>query len=256
MPNHYVPSEKRRKLGHITPSSNTVLEPLTGLMSREYDDRLSHHFARIKVEAISLERRHTDQFSPDAMLSAAELLSDAAVDAIVWNGTSGAWTGVDAERELCALISERTGVPSSTSTLAQLEVMAQFRFERCGLAVPYTCDVAQRIAAVYTREGVQVVSAAHAGISGNREFALVSEDQIRTLVRAADSPAADCILVVCTGVAGAQLVAELEQELGKPVFDSVAVTLWKALRMVGIDPRLHGWGCLLAGAELALTSAR
>ncbi|MDQ6805560.1 MAG: hypothetical protein M3065_11470 [Actinomycetota bacterium] len=38
--NHYFPSEKRHKLGHITPSSNTVLEPLTGLMSREYDDRL------------------------------------------------------------------------------------------------------------------------------------------------------------------------------------------------------------------------
>ncbi|MDQ6805561.1 MAG: hypothetical protein M3065_11475 [Actinomycetota bacterium] len=80
------------------------------------------------------------------MLSAAEVLSDAAVDAIVWNGTSGAWTSVDGERELGALISERIGVPSSTSTLAQLEVMAQFRFERCGPAVTYTDDVAERIA--------------------------------------------------------------------------------------------------------------
>ncbi|HWF74160.1 MAG TPA: hypothetical protein VG186_12485 [Solirubrobacteraceae bacterium] len=251
-----MPSELRRKLGHITPSSNTVLEPLTALMSRDYDDRLSHHFTRIKVEAITLERRHTDQFSPEALLAAAELLSDAAVDAIVWNGTSGAWTGIEAERELCALISERTGVPSSTSTLAQLEVMTRFGFERCGLAVPYTDDVAERIAEVYARAGVHAVSSANAGISGNREFALVSEDDIRTLVRGADSPAADCILLVCTGVAGAQLVAELEDELGKPVFDSVAVILWKALRMVGIDPHLHGWGCLLAGTELALAPAR
>ncbi len=251
-----MPSEKRRKLGHITPSSNTVLEPLTGLISRDYDDRLSHHFTRIKVEAISLERRHTDQFSADSMLAAADLLSDAAMDAIVWNGTSGGWTGVEAERELCAQISERTGVPSSTSTLAQLEVMTKFNLERCGLAVPYTDDVAERIAEIYGREGVNVVSGANAGITGNREFAHVSEEQIRALVRGADSPGADCILLVCTGVAGAQLVAELERELGKPIFDSLAVTLWKAMRMVGIDPRLDGWGCLLAGAELALTSAR
>jgi maleate isomerase len=247
---------QRRKLGHITPSSNTVLEPLTGLMSREYDDRLSHHFTRIKVEAITLERRHTDQFSAEAMLAAAELLGDAAVDAIVWNGTSGAWNGVEADRELCALISERTGVPSSTSTLAQLEVMTQFGFERCGLAAPYTDAVADRIAEVYGRAGVHVVSTANAGISGNREFALVGEDQVRSLVRAADSPGADCILLICTGLAGAQLVAELEHELGKPVFDSVAVTLWKALRMVGIDPRLSGWGSLLGGAELAVARAR
>jgi maleate isomerase len=255
--NHrYVPSEQRRKLGHITPSSNTVLEPLTGLMSRDYDDRLSHHFTRIKVEAITLERRHTDQFSAETMLAAAELLSDAAVDAIAWNGTSGAWRGIEADRELCALISERTDVPSSTSTLAQLEVMTQFGFERCGLAAPYTDVVADRIAEVYGHAGVHVVSTANAGISGNREFALVGEDQVRSLVRAADSPGADCILLICTGLAGAQLVAELEQELGKPVFDSVAVTLWKALRMVGIDPRLSGWGSLLAGAELAVAPAR
>jgi maleate isomerase len=254
--NNYVPSEERRKLGHITPSSNTVLEPLTGLMSREYDNRVSHHFTRIKVETISLERRHTDQFSPDAMLEASDLLSDAAVDAIVWNGTSGAWNGVDADRELCALISERTGVPSSTSTLAQLEVMTRFGFERCSLAVPYTDDVAARIAGVYAREGVQMIAAAHAGVSTNRDMALVSEAQIRALVRAADTPDADCIILICTGMAAAQLVAELEHELGKPIFDSIAVTLWKGLRMVGIEPRLHGWGCLLAGTELALTPSR
>jgi maleate isomerase len=251
-----VPSGQRLKIGHITPSSNTVLEPLTGLMSRAVDDRVSHHFTRLKVEAISLEQRHTQQFGPEAMLAAADLLSDAAVDAIVWNGTSGAWNGVDADREICALISERTGVPSSTSTLAQLEVMARSGFGRCGLAVPYTDDVTARITEVYGGAGVQIVAVANAGVSGNREMALVSEDKLRTLLREADSPDADCILLICTGVAGAQLVADAEQELGKPIFDSVAVTLWKALAMVGIEPRLQGWGRLLAGTDLALTPAR
>jgi maleate isomerase len=63
-------------------------------------------------------------------------------------------------------------------------------------------------------------------------------------------------MLICTGVAGAQLVAELEQELGKPIFDSVAVSLWKGLRLVGIKPRLEGWGCLLAGTEFALSPSR
>jgi maleate isomerase len=249
----YVPSAKRRKIGHVTPSSNTVLEPLTSLMSRDFDDRVSHHFTRVKVDAISLEPRHTEQFAPDLMLAAADLLSDAAVDAIVWNGTSGSWKGVDADRELCALISERTGVPSSTSTLAALEAMVGSGFERCALAVPYTDDVTARIAEVYGDEGVQVVGSANAGITGNREMALVSEDLVRRLLREADSPDADCILLICTGVAGAQLVQEAEAELGKPIFDSVAVTLWKTLTMVGIEPRLRGWGSLLAGRDAVLS---
>jgi maleate isomerase len=249
-----VPSVDRRKIGHITPSSNTVLEPLTSLMSRGLDDRVSHHFARFKVEAISLETRHTEQFSQAAMLPAADLLSDAAVDAIIWNGTSGAWNGVDADRELCRLISQQTGVPSSTSTLAQLEVIRELGFARCGLAVPYTADVTARITDVYSAEGVRIVASAHGGVRGNREMALVSDEAVRALVRAADSPEAECLLVICTGMAGAQVVADLEHELGKPIFDSIAVTLWKALRMVEIDPRIEGWGSLLAGQAIAVSA--
>jgi maleate isomerase len=233
-----------------------VLEPLTCLISRPFDQRVSHHFTRLKVDAITLEDRHTGQFRPGPMLAAADLLSDAAVDAIVWNGTSGAWNGIAADREICARISELSGVPSSTSTLAQLEVLDRGGFTRCGLAVPYTADVTERIEEVYAREGVQVVASAHAGVSGNRAMAFVTEQHIRELIRAADSPEAECILLICTGVAGAQLVEEMEAELGKPIFDSVAVTLWKALAMVGITARLEGWGRLLAGSDAVLTSPR
>ncbi|HWH12749.1 MAG TPA: aspartate/glutamate racemase family protein [Solirubrobacteraceae bacterium] len=251
MSSGYVPSSDRRKIGHITPSSNTVLEPLTALMSRGLDDRVSHHFTRVKVEAISLETRHTEQFRPTAMLPAAELLGDAAVDAIMWNGTSGAWNGADADRELCRLITEQTGVPSSTSTLGQLELIEELGVERCGLAVPYTADVTARIAEVYAAEGVQVVASAHGGVRGNREMALVTDETVRALVRAADSPDAEFVLMICTGLAGAHLVDELERELGKPIFDSVAVALWKGLRLVDIEPRIDGWGRLLSGDPIA-----
>jgi maleate isomerase len=246
----YIAAAERRKIGHITPSSNTVLEPLTNLISRPLDAEVSHHFTRIKVEAISLEPRHTGQFAVDSMLAAAELLADAAVDAIVWNGTSGGWNGIDADHHLCSVISEHTGIPSSTCTLGQLEILERLGLERCGLAVPYTDDVAARITGVFTGEGLSIVAGANAGISDNRAFAHVPDGLVRSLVRGADAPEAECILLYCTGLAGAHLVAELEDELGKPVFDSVAVALWKALTMVGIEPRLDGWGSLLAGPQI------
>jgi maleate isomerase len=229
-----------------------VLEPLTILMTRGLDDLVSHHFTRIKVEAITLAPQHIDQFRPEAMLAAAELLGDAAVDAIVWNGTSAAWTGFDADRRLCALISEHTGAPSSTSTLAQLEICERAGLRRAGLAVPYTDDVTERIVEVYGGEGIELVASASAGVSGNREMALVSEHEVRDLLRAADSPDAECLILICTGVAGAQLVEEMERELNKPIFDSVAVALWKALSLAGIEPRLEGWGSLFGGAIPAL----
>jgi maleate isomerase len=252
---HYVPAELRRKIGHITPSSNTVLEPLTALISRSLDDRISHHFTRVKVKAITLQERHTDQFRPEAMLAAADLLADAAVDAIIWNGTSGGWNGLDADREMCSLISEHTGTPASTSTLAQLDVLAATGLRRCGLAVPYTDDVTARIIEVYEGAGIQIVASANHGVSGNREMALVPEAVIADLLRRADSPDADCLMLICTGVAGAQLVEAMERELRKPIFDSVAVGLWKGLALAGIEPRIDGWGSLLAGTAHALTAS-
>jgi maleate isomerase len=246
-----VPAAERLKIGHITPSSNTVLEPLTELMSRQLEGRVSHHFARIRVAAITLDRRHTGQFAAAPMLEAAEALADAAVDAIMWNGTSGGWNGIDADRALCALIAERTGIPCSTTTLAQLELLEQLGLSRCALALPYTEDVAERITRVLCGEGLKIVSSAFGGVSDNRTFAHVSERRVRQLARDANSPEAECVLIYCTGLAGAQLAAELEAELGKPVYDSVAVTLWKALHLVGIEPRLGGWGSLLGGEILA-----
>ena len=251
----YMRSDGRMKVGHITPSSNTVLEPLTCLMGRTYEGRVSHHFTRIKVEAITLRPAHTGQFSPEPMLAAAELLADAGVDAIVWNGTSGGWNGIDADRELCARISERTGIACSTTTLGQLEILAQSGRRRPALVLPYTADVAQRIAAEFAAAGYEVVASATAGVSDNRSMAYVSEATVRGLVREADREVADCILIYCTGVAGAQLARELEGVCGKPVFDSVAVTLWKALTMVGIEPRIDGWGSLLSGTLVPFSMA-
>jgi maleate isomerase len=250
----YVPAGSRKKIGHITPSSNTVLEPLTGCISAEVEDRVSHHFARIRVESITLDPTHTGQFSADRMLEAAELLADAQVDAILWNGTSGGWNGAQADREICALIEDRTGIPASTSTLAQLEAMKAWGVSRFGLAVPYTADVAARIVQCYADEGVQAISMAHGGVATNREFAYMSADRVRDLMREADSADAQCLLFVCTGVAVSQLVDELEQELGKPIIDSLSVVVWKALQMLDIEPELTGWGQLLAGARQPLVT--
>lgn len=243
----YVAALDRRKIGHITPSSNTVLEPLTACINADVEDRVSHHYTRIAVERITLEERHTRQFTPARMVDAAVLLADAGVDAIVWNGTSGGWNGIEADREICALITERTGVPATTSTLAQLAALAALGHRRYGLAVPYTGDVAARIVEVYAGAGFEAVAVANASVITNREMAHLSDDAVRELVRAADSPDAECVLVVCTGVAAAHLVEELEAELRKPIIDSVAVVVWQTLQMVGIEPRLAHWGSLLAG---------
>jgi maleate isomerase len=54
-------------------------------------------------------------------------------------------------------------------------------------------------------------------------------------VRRADRPDADAIVVSCTNVPTYDLIAPLEAELGKPIVSANQVTMWAALRAVGLS---------------------
>ena len=235
-----------KRIGMITPSSNTMVEPLTSAMTAHLLDDLSIHYTRIPVTRIALDRGSLDQFEREAMLDAARLLADARVDVICWNGTSGAWKGLAADEAICAAITEETGIPATTGTLAQLSAFRAHGISRYALAVPYLADVRDAIIEVYGEAGFTCVGSAHLGISTNFAFAEVDLDTLRDLIRRADHPTAEAIVVVCTNLAAARLVDEMEQALGKPIHDSLVVSLWQPLRMLGWDRPIPGWGRLLS----------
>lgn len=235
-----------RRIGMITPSSNTMVEPLTSAMTAHLLDDLSVHYTRISVTRIALDQGSLDQFERDAMLGAARLLADANVDVICWNGTSGAWKGTAADVALCDAITAETGIPATTGTLAQFAAFRAHGISRYALAVPYLEDVRDAIVQVYGDAGFTCVNSAYLGISTNFAFAEVGLDTLRELVRTADHPDAQAIVIVCTNLAAARLVQELEQERGKPVHDSLVVSLWQPLQMIGWQTPIPGWGRLLA----------
>lgn len=234
------------RIGHITPSSNTQLEPLTYAMNRGLEGRLTHHFSRIRVTHLALEATSEAQFQLEPMLAGARLLADAPLDAIVWNGTSASWRGLRNDLALVDAITRETGLPASTSTLAFYCAFRHFGFEKIAIAVPYTADITADIAAEYGRNGFPVVGTAHLGIRENIEIGAAPADAIRRVLREAAASKPDCIAVVCTNFNATELVEEMEAELGLPIVDSIAVTFWEAMRLAGIAEPVSGWGKLLA----------
>ena len=232
------------RLGVITPSSNTVVEPVTSAMFRDLGPDDTVHFTRVKVTRIGLQADELAQFDLEPMIAAARLLADSDVDVIAWCGTSGSWIGADADRELCGQIEAATGIPATTSTLGILDALHAYGVRRFGLAVPYLGEVAARIAARYGMEGLDCAVERHLGITVNADFARVSQPDIAALIRSA-SAGAEAVAVVCTNLASAQMVDEIEAALGVPVVDSIAATVWKVMDLQAPDRRLPGWGDLM-----------
>ena len=230
-----------KRIGVLTPSSNTALEPLTSAMVAGVPG-VTAHFARFRVTEISMGGSSQNQFDEAVILDAASLLADAKVDVIGWSGTSASWLGFERDEALCARISEATGVPATTSVLALNELLARQGARTLGLVSPYVADVQDRIVANYAKVGITCTAERHLDLTLNYSFAEVQADTLRMMLRQVAQARPDAMTVMCTNLHAAPLVSEMERELGIPIYDSVATVVWKALEMSGVEPHLDAWG--------------
>jgi maleate isomerase len=248
-PDHSIapdkPADSWKRIGMLTPSSNTVLEPYTTAMLEVYGGRASVHFGRFRVKEISMSEASRTQFVEEPILQAASHLADADVDVIAWNGTSASWLGFDKDETLCRTIASETGIPGTSTILALNEIIKITGARTMGLVTPYLSEIQDRIIENYKEFGVEVIADRRLEDRGNFSFAEYSPELIAGLVQDVAASKPDVIAIVCTNFRGAPIVSRLEEELGILILDSIALTLWSTIRMAGLDPaEIKGWGHL------------
>ena len=232
------------RLGVLTPSSNTALEPLTSQLAAGVPG-CTAHYSRFRVTEIGLSAQALGQFDDSRILAAAELLADAKVDVIAWSGTSAGWLGFEADQRLSARISEVTGIPATTAVLALNELLALGGIRKLALVTPYTADVQERIVRNYATQGIEVVAERHLDIRVNYDFALVEPSHLLALMHEVAGARPDAIATYCTNLRAAPLAPGFEAQTGIPLLDTVSTTMWGALRAAGADPAmLRHWGRL------------
>jgi maleate isomerase len=236
----------------LTPSSNTVLEPYVSAILHPLLPAVTAHFQRFTVQSIGLDDAAMDQFADTTIVAAAETLADARPDVIAWAGTSGSWRGFDLDRALCRAITERTGVPATTSVQAINTILDRTRPQRVGLVTPYVGDVQAKIIDNYAAAGHTVHAECHLDDPGNFSFAEYSTEVVAQLIREVVADGCDAVVVLCTNFRGAACAAQIELETGVPIYDSVSATVWQCLALTGHRPSvIEGWGGLFGDPRLS-----
>ena len=234
-----------KALGTITPSGNIVVERVTAAILADFPE-VSGHFSRIPVFGSS--DAYKDDYDWDGMLGAARLLSHAHPDVIAWNGSKGVSLGFEADLTLCARITAETGIKATTSVLALDRVLCASGVRRIGLVSPHNDAYQGKVTAAFAARGFPCVAERHAGFSDNFSYCTVPDDDILAMIRAVAAAKPDAIVTFCTNFPAAHLVAPLEQELGLPIYDTVSIGVWDALRLAGIETaRGARWGTLFTG---------
>lgn len=233
------------KIGMLTPSSNTTLEPICSAMVCGLEKEVTMHYGRFRVTKISLEEDALKQFDTKPMMEASILLADADVDVIAWNGTSGGWLGYDIDRKLCADIEKETGIPATTSMLSQMKAFTQNHVKKIHLITPYTEDIQIRIIKEYAKHDIEIVNSVCLKQSVNRSFSLVSQEKIQQMFDTVCMEPADGISVVCTNLPAMWSAVDMEAKYGITVYDTINTVVWDSLQMAGLRPDIvQGWGKL------------
>lgn len=166
-------------------------------------------------------------------------------DAVMWACTSGSFVfGWDGARKQVEGIADILGLPTSSTSIAFVEAARSLAVTAVAVAASYPEDVATHFVEFMRRGGMEAVSFQAHDIYTAAEVGLLGKEAVIEMVRAADHPRAEAVLVPDTAMHSLLWLDDLENAVGKPVLTANQVTIWEGLRIAGrLQPR-SGLGAL------------
>ena len=243
---HVTSSDKsaswRARIGTIVPVTNTTNETE---FNRLKPDGVTVHFTRVPLHLDPA----TDDFATmldDAERASGELAA-ANADVIAYGCTSRSMV-CPADR-LIGRMEQAAGRPALSTAGAILEALDALGVRHIAMATPYTDATNEEEREFLERNGYQVTAIKGLGLGGSLEksqqISRVAPSDVYDHARSVDSADAEALLICCTDFGTADILQPLENALGKPVLSSNSATFWAALRRVGIDDSIDGYGRLL-----------
>lgn len=181
----------------------------------------------------------------DNLLDGARELAASAPDSVMWACTSGSFVyGWKGAHDQVVEISEATGLPTSSTSIAFAEACRALKIDSVAVAASYPDDLAQHFKRFLGDAGVSVVSFHSNDIATAGEVGRLGKDEVIAMALAADHADADAILIPDTAMHSLRWIDELEQAAGKIVLTANQVTVWEGLRIAGHPLKLDGLGTL------------
>lgn len=181
---------------------------------------------------------------PGLTAAAALILPDEPLDALCYACTSAA-VAIGDDAVDAALQAAKPGTPVVTPPAAARAAFAALAVWRIALLTPYTRETTAPMAAYFEQHGFEIVRASCLGLDDDRTMARISPDAIRAAAVAAMPADAEALFISCTALRAAGVAEAIEAAIGRPVVTSNQASVWRCLRLAGIERPLAGYGRLL-----------
>jgi maleate isomerase len=172
-------------------------------------------------------------------------LSDAKVDVIAFGCTSGSLIrGLGYDKELVSRIEKATSTPAVATAGAVVDALKALNLSKISVVTPYSEEINIFEKRFLEQNGFAIVKIEGLGITDNLEIGRQKPETIIRLAKLVDTPKSEGIFISCTNLPTVEVLAGLEESLGKPVVSSNTATLWSMLKRIGYKHVIEGYGSL------------
>ena len=248
-----------RRLGLIVPSSNVTMETeiprfLRARERQQPKEPFTTHSSRVRMKKVTpSELKAMNEQAGRAALE----LADAGVDAILYAClvavmVEGTGAHLTTEERLEALLREHgAGIPVISSAGALVRTLKEKNLRRVALLTPYLPVLTETVCGYIQSEDIEVVSACSRAVEDNRLVGRLAARDLVDMAADISAPVDAIVLSACVQMPSADVIAEVEGLTGLPVVTAAAATLYQALKSLGLEPEIPGYGSLLAGGLAA-----
>jgi maleate isomerase len=236
----------RRRIGVMVPSTNTTCEAdFNMVVPRD----VTVHGQRLWMTNDATGDGAYERMN-DEIETGARYLATGKVDVIAYGCTTGSfYRGPGWDREMLALITRAAGVPAVATTPSVVEALRAFGARRLSVATPYPEWNNERLRAYLEAQGFEVLNVdgePRAAAAGNQGINDQPPESVVEFAARVCRPEADALLCSCTAWRSVEAVDALERRTARPVVTSNQATIWAALRALGVEHAVRGFGRLFA----------
>ncbi len=237
----------RKLIGLVVPSTNTVVQPETEALRPR---GVTNHIGRIPL----VERKLTDEkafldhvASMRAGIETAieQVMTCKAHHLIMGVALEAFWGGVAGAKQLQAQLEGKAGVGVSMGSTAIDAALKAFGARRVSVLTPHMPKGDEEVRRYLVEAGYEIAQLKGLKCQSATLIAQVPLEEIRRSLIEINGDGVDAIVQVGTNLPGAQIAAEAEPWLGKPVLSINTVMYWDALRRTGIEDKVYGRGSIL-----------
>lgn len=190
-----------------------------------------------------------DEAIPRVIPAARALAKQGAKVISVFGSSLTFYKGAKFHEDLIQQVSRATGAVATTQSNGLLDGLRVAGAKRVAVATAYTDVVTGRLKAFLEEYGFQVTAAKGLGYEQIPQD-IVTEDVLFKLgvETYAGSGKADALVVSCGALRTLDLIPRLEGQIEVPVVSSTPHGLMNGVRLLGVNPRVQGFGMVFARA--------